>query len=82
MKRERRRDGKMDRTKGRKVTLLLSAETDTLLTFSAKIRNVDRSARAEKLLRDALAGDKMLASYLAAVAQGRSPEAGEGESAA
>jgi predicted transcriptional regulator len=45
-----------DRRSCRKVTLLLSAETDLRLTVLAKARNVDRSALAEEVLAAHLRG--------------------------
>ena len=56
MKTVRIRLARPARQECRKVTLILSASTDTRLTVLAAARKTDRSAIAEQLLGEALAG--------------------------
>jgi hypothetical protein len=55
-KRVRLRLGKPDRSHVRKVSFLLSAETDIRVTIMAASRRVDRSAWVEETLAEATRG--------------------------
>jgi hypothetical protein len=56
MKMVRIRLARPERQECRKVTLILSASTDTRLGVLAEVRKTDRSAIAEQILSEALAG--------------------------
>lgn len=56
MKRVRLKLGKPDRSKVRKVSFLLSAETDIRVTVMAASRRMDRSAWVEEVLAEATRG--------------------------
>lgn len=77
MARQRKQAAKAEKPPGRKVTLLLSPQTDLLLSMSARIRGVDRSVRADKILEASFDGDEMLQRHLQAAIKGGGSKDGE-----